>query len=67
MKRKYLSAVLFLTGLVFLPGALFAAEGAYDVYTYGSGDFIATVFNGVKMIFADNSLLTLLKILLLAG
>lgn len=67
MGKKYLLSILFLISFIFLPETLLAASGAYDIYTYGSGDFIATIFDGVKMIFADSSLLTLLKILLLVG
>ena len=57
----FLSSV-FLVGL---PALAFAQT--YQIYTYGSGDFLASVFNGMKMLIEGGHITSLIKIMLLVG
>lgn len=53
--------LLFLI-VIFLPANVFAA---YEIYTYGTGDFVASTFNAIKMLFAENSMYGLIKMFLI--
>ncbi len=43
-----------------------AAE-SYEIYTYGSGDFVAQVFTGVALLFSGNYIEMLVKVIVLIG
>ncbi len=51
--------------LVVLPS--WALAYTCEIYTYGSGDFLASIFNGIKMLIEGGYLTTLIKILLIVG
>ena len=65
IKRKIsgiLKVVILLTVfLVLAPQAVFA-EPTFEVYTYGSGNFLATIFNGIAMITSGGMIHDLVKI-----
>ena len=52
---------------VLLMGATAQAAGTYEVYTYGSGDFIAQVLIGIALMFSGNFIQALIKIVLIIG
>ncbi len=62
---KKLFILLFLTFFMGLPALAFAQT--YEIYTYGSGDFLASVFNGIKMLIEGGHITSLIKIMLLVG
>lgn len=43
------------------------AQAAYEIYTYGSGDFVRQVLMGVVLIFNGGIFETLIKVILVAG
>jgi len=43
------------------------AAGSYEIYTYGSGDFVAQVFTGVALMFSGNYIEMLVKVIILIG
>jgi len=62
---KKLFILLFLTFFVGLPALAFAQT--YEIYTYGSGDFLTSVFNGMKMLIEGGHITSLIKIMLIVG
>ncbi len=67
--RNFASILLALF-LVLAPQAAFANTGwdtgrVYEVYAYGSGNFLATIFNGIAMITSGGTIDSLVKIGLL--
>ncbi|MBI3756149.1 MAG: conjugal transfer protein TraG N-terminal domain-containing protein, partial [Deltaproteobacteria bacterium] len=64
LKRKHIiKAAIFLTPVfLFLLSSLSYASSVYEVYTYGNGDFLAAILNGVKMLMSDGSFPGLLKV-----
>lgn len=43
------------------------AQAAYEIYTYGSGDFVARIFAGVALLFSGNRIQALVKVVLIVG
>ena len=43
------------------------AQAAYEIYTYGSGDFVAQVLQGVALVFSGNRIQALVKVILIVG
>ncbi|HQN00475.1 MAG TPA: conjugal transfer protein TraG N-terminal domain-containing protein, partial [Candidatus Hydrogenedentes bacterium] len=41
--------------------------GTYEIFTYGSGNFIAQIFTGIALIFSGTAITDLVKIVLLVG
>ena len=69
MKTKFISCKTIATTLAIL--LLWAtpalADGAYEIYTYGSGDFVAQVLKGVALVMSGGYIQTLIKVVLLVG
>jgi len=61
-KRHFLSLIFF---LIILPSLSYAQT--YEIYTYGSGNFLAMVFNGLKMLIEGGYINSLIKIILIVG
>lgn len=54
--------LLALTFLILFPASSFAA---YEIYTYGSGDFVAQTFNALKILFGDGTIMSMIKMVLI--
>ena len=70
--KRIPTIILSAAGLLLAPSFAFAdyqtrfsTGRTFDVYTYGSGDFLATIFNGIAMITSGGFIHTLVKISLL--
>jgi len=63
IKKHFL--ILISAFIIGFPALAFAQT--YEIYTYGSGDFLASIFNGVKMLIEGGHLNSLIKILLIVG
>ncbi len=62
MRRNFF---LFLFLMILFPSLAFSQS--YEIYTYGGGNFLATVFNGLKMLIEGGHISSLIKILLIVG
>lgn len=65
MKRNNLLIPILITLFVGLPSFVFAQT--YEIYTYGSGNFLTAIFNGVKMLIDGGHIAGMIKILLVVG
>jgi hypothetical protein len=63
MRRKKL--FLFLFFIILFPSLALAQT--FEIYTYGGGNFLAMVFNGLKMLIEGGHISSLIKILLIVG
>jgi len=63
MKRKIFLLIPFLI----ITLSSFSYAQTYEIYTYGGGNFLATVFNGLKMLIEGGHISSLIKILLIVG
>ena len=65
ISRKHaLACVSALLTSLLLPAPSFA-DTAYEIYSYGSGDFLAAVFNGIAMITGGGAMHSLVKMCLI--
>jgi len=63
MGRKSLTGLILSISFVFLfPSSVCAA---YEIYAYGSGDFLAAIFNGIAMLASSGMITGLVKIALI--
>lgn len=65
MKTKKIIALVIIS--IFLEFPSIVSAETYEIYTYGSGNFLASVFNGVKMLVDGGYISALIKILLVVG
>jgi len=65
MKKSILFPSLIFFVIVFFSSLCLAQT--YEVYTYGSGNFLAMVFNGIKMLIEGGHVTSLIKIILVVG
>ena len=65
MKGKKLLFSIISFFAVLAPSIAFSQT--YEVYTYGSGSFLAGVFNGIKMLVEGGHIAALVKIMLVVG
>jgi hypothetical protein len=66
MAKKVTFLILFLLIAFFFPASSAFAQ-TYEIYTYGSGNFLVGVFNGIKMIVSGGYITSLIKVLLIVG
>jgi|GEM_PF-2556839 len=64
--KKALHIFFILAFFMGLPTLAFAVD-TYEIYTYASGDFLASIFNGMKMLIDGGHLASLVKVMLLIG
>lgn len=64
---KIAAVTITLTALIILSATPASAEDSYEIYTYGSGDFVAQVLTGVALLFSGNYIQSLVKVILLIG
>lgn len=55
--RQKISYIISVIALAFFVPSFAEAASTYEVYTYGNGDFLAAIFNGVAMMFNSGSIL----------
>ena len=65
--RKPITIAALTAAAFLLLGATANAASAYEIYTYGSGDFVAQVLVGVALMFSGNVIQALVKVILLVG
>ncbi|MEN6621669.1 MAG: conjugal transfer protein TraG N-terminal domain-containing protein, partial [Smithella sp.] len=64
---KITTAFCILLAFMFMSVSPALADDSYEIYTYGSGDFVAQVFTGVALLFSGNYIQSLVKVILLIG
>lgn len=62
--RKFLIVLIAILSTGF---PSFAFAQTYEIYTYGSGNFLAAIFNGIKMLVEGGHIASLIKIVLVVG
>jgi len=63
--RRHGMTVIMLAAAFLMCPAVSYAESTYEVYAYGSGDFLAAVFNGIAMITGGGFIHSIVKFALL--